>query len=163
MELELFNPSSLRPWRWVAVAFYRRSPCARSGLRAHNPDWPKDLRKRIPCAGVPVSEKSPDGSLWSLRPAPSYLPDSYGISSPSPLCVCVCVCVCVCACACACVWCHLLALLLMEYVFLFLVFLVIFRCFPGKEGKHLADATSFKPVFSICFLSAWDSWTCLVC
>lgn len=59
--------------------------------------------------------------------------------------------------------CHLLALLLMEYVSLFLVFRVIFRCFPGKEGKHLADPISLKPVFSICFLSAWDSWKCLVC
>lgn len=140
VELELFNPSSLRPWRWAAVAFHRQSPCARSGLHAHYPDWPTDLRKWVPCAGVPASEKSPYGSLWSLRPAPSYLPDSCGIFSPSPLQDGG--------------FCHFLALLLMEYMFLFLVFLVIFRCFPGKEGKHLADATSFKPVFSICLLSA---------
>lgn len=149
LELELFNPSSLRPWRWVAVAFHRQSPCARSGLRAYNPDWPRYLESGFHAQGC-LPEKSPDDSLWSLRPAPSYLPERCGISSPSPLCV----------------WwgavCHLLALLLMEYVSLFLVFRVIFRCFPGKEGKHLADPISLKPVFSICFLSAWDSWKCLV-
>lgn len=42
-------------------------------------------------------------------------------------------------------FCLLLALPQMEYMFLFLVFLVTFRCFPGRKGKHLADATIFKP------------------
>lgn len=38
----------------------------------------------------------------------------------------------------------------MGYIFLFLVFLVTFSCFP-------ADATLFKlESFSLCFLSAWD-------
>lgn len=43
---------------------------------------------------------------------------------------------------------RLLALPQVKCVFLFLVFLVTFRRFPGRKGKHLADASVFEPVSS---------------
>ena len=45
-------------------------------------------------------------------------------------------------------FCRLLALPQVKCVFLFLVFLVTFRCFPGRKGKPLADASVFEPVSS---------------
>lgn len=52
----------------------------------------------------------------------------------------------------------LLAVPQMECVFLFLVFLVTFRCFLRRKGKHLADASIFKPESSHLLGIPGDFW-----